>query len=267
MALHDYIRTQFLYSKPYSVKNVNDIKRIIYFDNDDGTVFKGAQASKYCFNKTSHAAKNIYDWLAEKIYSYLNNESTETVITFDNWHHIVCDEFVRQSNLAGFCSRIRGGRTFSVVYGLAQKFLNLALKYTYCFEDANTLDIYKKYDFCHVVLDSYTYCPAANSRTSPYYTKYITSITRLHGVVLFKPLYSESINPAISIRSLKPWSKLIYSSAGGFIGYINIQNEIRNFFTLTPITYNHVAALDIHGLARCSPATILTPFQIEFFVW
>ena len=75
------------------------------------------------------------------------------------------------------------------------------------------------------------------------------------------PFYTETVNPMISISSLPAWSKL------SDVLYKNIQDDVRSYFVAHPITYSAVSALDVHGLARCSSSTTLTPFQCEFLLW
>ncbi len=154
MALHDFIKTQFKYAKKYSVKNKKAYLKIIYLDKDNGTVFKAAQARLYGFTKSNPKSVTIYEWLAGELYNYINSSTHETKKSFDEWHDRTCRNFVGQCKSLG----IKGSRTGPVCYGMAQKFVNISLKYIYCFEDATSVDEYDKFTFGHVALDSYTYC-------------------------------------------------------------------------------------------------------------
>lgn len=193
MSLHDFVKTQFSYGKPYSIGDLNDYKRIIYLDHDNGTVFKAAQARFYGFTKTNPVSISVYDWLASELYEYINNGKVETQVSFDDWHHNICDEFSRKCNTAGLSRRFG-----CVRYGLAQKFVNIALKYIYCFVDADSVDKNQKFDFCHIALDSYTYCPKATSKTTESYLRYYGPITKISGKSLRRPFYSECVNPYIN---------------------------------------------------------------------
>ena len=247
MALRDFVITQFKYATPtYSISSLNDIKKIIYLNNNNGTVYKGTQAKIYGFSKYAPYT-SIYDWLASQILIYLNDEKTETKISFDAWHDKLCKDFISQ------CS----AHTISVEYGLAQKFVNLALKYCYCFGDSHVAERKNKFAFCHIALDGFTFCPATSSKRWKSYIKYY----KMSPAGLQLPFYTEVVNPTVNIQTLPAWSKLNNSK------YIEIQNEMRSYFTMHPITYSTIAALDIHSLASCPVTTILTPFQSEFFLW
>ena len=268
MSLHDFVKTQFIYAKPgYSIRNLVDIKRIIYLDSDKGTVFQAAQARMYNFTKNSAGAISIYDWLASELHSYLNNGVIENMRSFDDWHHKICNDFVTRSNALGFKNIVRGGRVFPVAYGMAQKFLNIALKYIYCFDDSNSVDKFNKFTFCHIALDSFTYCPKVSSRHSASYTNILRPITRISGVRWRKPFYVEVVNIIVLVNNLDAWSKLNYHRVGTTIGYMDIQSDLRNFFSTNPVTYSNVAHLDTLGLASCPLTTPLSPFEIEFFLW
>ena len=151
------------------------------------------------------------------------------------------------------CRRI--GRT--IEYGLAQKFVNLALKYCYCFKDAHIPEARNKFEFAHIALDSYTFCPSTTSRNCAAYRRYC----RISPSGLPLPFYTETVASGMDIRILPAWSKLKKE------GYMSTQNDMRAYFSAHPITYSAVAHLDVTGLAGCTGATVLTPFQCEFLLW
>ena len=247
MSLRSFLVTMFPYAKTsYSITRIEDIKRILYSDRDKGTVYQGSQAAHYGFKKAAPYT-GIYDRLAERIWKYLNNPSVETMESFDNWHADTCKEFCRDCN----------GHGILIEYGLAQKFLNLALKYCYCFDDAYTAESKDKFTFCHVALDGYTFCPSTSSRNCAYYRRYC----RMSRAGLARPFYTEVVDPVADIKALPAWSKLSAAQ------YNKVQNDMRRYFSAAPITYATVLAHDAHHLAGCSGSTILTPFQSEFFLW
>jgi hypothetical protein len=190
--------------------------------------------------KSNPNHRNIYDWLAREVYLYLNNSNVETCQTFDDWHHEICLSFIQQCNNVGINAQ----------YGMAQKFLNLLMKYVYCFGDANTLHR-SKFEYCHFILDGYTYfspVPSYIGRKS--YGSY----------TILTPFYATQVL-GTSTASLACWSNLSYEE------YINIQDDIRVYLNANPLVYNNVKHLAPHGLTTVSMAYPLTAFETEFFIW
>lgn len=242
--MQQFLRTRFAYAYPWSVRNLNNIKDCIYAQGLDGTVFKGTQARIYNFTKRNPAHQAIYDWLAEKVYEYLNNRAVETEASFDDWHHRTCDGFIAECASAGL----------TIAYGMAQKFVNLLLKYTYCFNDAHTLHP-TKFQYCHVTLDGYTYHPS-----NPRDARYIS--TNTYGTyVINTPYYDTDVAPVAPATPRTVWSKLSYQE------YIQIQENIRTHLRLHPFAYADVMHLDLTHLATVVPTYPLTPFETEFFIW
>lgn len=249
MPLRNFIISQFKYAKTkYSVRNINNIKGVIYCDKQSGTVFQASQAMHYGFDKHTKSIVKIYDWLADTVYNYLNNTNIESKHSFDSWHHDACSNFVEKCHKIGLTG---------TAYGLAQKFVNITLKYCYCFYDANIPEKLHKFDFCHVALDGFTYCPSTSSRNTGIYKKY--SKPSRAGFLL--PFYTENVAKTIPIKNLTAWSKLDYDE------YIKIQDDIFNFLTKQPVTYSTVAKYNMAHLSGCSLNYRLTPFQTEFFLW
>lgn len=247
MSLKTFLTTQFVYAKPhYSIHSLYDIQRVLFLDNDLGTVYQGSQAMHVGFSKMPPYT-SVYYWLADQIHSYLNNGVTETQVSFDAWHKTVCEGFISR------CAAIGA----SVEYGFAQKNLNLAIKYCYCFGDADEAVPFNKFKFAHVALDGFTFCPSSSGRGWNSYLRYF----RISRSGLQLPFYTEVVNPLVNIKTLSAWSKLNYEE------YISVQNEMREYFAKNPILYSDIAHLDPHHLAGCHGSTVLTPFQSEFFLW
>lgn len=238
--MQKFLRTQFGYTYDYSVNNLQDIKNCLYANQSRGTVYSGAQARMVRLTKHNSAHRELYDWLAEEVFSYLHNGTVETLESFDKWHKKVCDSFVANCSSIGI----------TVQYGMAQKFLNLLMKYIYCFEDADTLHR-SKFEFCHVALDGYTY----NSTSQDY-----ISATTYGSYTIHTPFYSTHVAPPPTIHKT-PWSKLSYTQ------YIEIQKNIREYLRRNPLTYADVSSSDTLHLATVSPVYCLTPFETEFFIW
>lgn len=249
MSIRNFVVSKFAFGAKcakYSLTSINNIIQIMYRDKDEGTVYKAAQAYHFGMKKSGPSVI-VYDWLSKQLYDYFNNGIRETIESFDLWHDQMCLEFVRQCSSIGFV----------VKYGFAQKFINIAFKYCYCFGDAVNFELLNKFEYCHTALDGYTYCPSTASRTSAIYLSY--SCVCPLGLRL--PFYTEEVRPTINIRTLSPWSKLSQNE------YVQIQHNIREYWIAHPITYGSIRYLDVLCLAACSPDTLLTPFQLEFLIW
>lgn len=104
--------------------------------------------------------------IVEKLHSYFALSTAPDCNKFDELHKEMCElwhkRFEDIDNLG--------------TYGKAQKIVNMAFKYLYCCEDANTKEEYFKY--CHVALDSYTlewFFREAGNKTDKIVKKYISS--------------------------------------------------------------------------------------------
>ena len=242
--MQGFLRTRFAHTKPYSVHSLADIQNSLYADHSKSTVYAGAQARMAGLTKRNPAHCAVYDWLAQKVYEYLNNGRAETKDSFDQWHHETCEGFIAACASAGI----------TIAYGMAQKFLNLLLKYTYCFVDATTV-VSTKFQYCHLTLDGYTYHPS--NALDP---RYLT--THTYGTyVINTPYYDRDVAPIAPTDTRTAWSKLSYEE------YIQIQENIRTHLDLHPFTYADVRHLDTLHLATVAPAYPLTPFETEFFIW
>ena len=69
--MQKFLRTQFGYTYDYSVNNLQDIKNCLYANQSRGTVYSGAQARMVRLTKHNSAHREVYDWLAEEVFSYL----------------------------------------------------------------------------------------------------------------------------------------------------------------------------------------------------
>ena len=83
--------------------------------------------------------------IAKGIKEYFEKPAHEDYADFNEEHRTICDIWIR---------KFKGVNSELAYYGKAQKIVNMAFKYLYCFEGA---DKYRDYfAFCHVPLDSYT---------------------------------------------------------------------------------------------------------------
>jgi hypothetical protein len=92
----------------------------------------------------------ILDYIAEKLYSYLNDEP-DTILNqtnYDNFIYNLCEyfknEYNKEAKIAEVCE---------IEFGIAQKLINMIFKYLSCYEDyVGFADIFK---YCHMPIDSY----------------------------------------------------------------------------------------------------------------
>lgn len=81
----------------------------------------------------------FFETIAKKLQLLFTNNASDT------WHEDLCENF---------CSELAQLGYNNVTYGQAQKVINMALKYLFCFDGAEK---YKTvFDKCHMPLDSYT---------------------------------------------------------------------------------------------------------------
>ena len=238
--MQKFLRNLFIGTYNYSVHDLDEIKKCLYQNRSKNTVYSGAQARMVYLTKSNPNHRAIYDWLAHEVYLYLNNSNVETRQTFDDWHHKICLSFIQRCNNVGINAK----------YGMAQKFLNLLMKYVYCFRDANTLHR-SKFENCHFILDGYTYFSPVKSYIGQ---KSYGSYT------ILTPFYAKQVF-ATSTASLACWSKLSYEE------YINIQGDIRVYLNANPLVYDNVKHLNPHRAATVSMNYPLTAFETEFFIW
>lgn len=244
--MHSFLSNKFTYARPnYSIHSLDDVKGIVYRDKNSGTVYSGAQSRIIRLTKQNPKHTSVYNWFADEIYKYLNNGVIETISSFDKWHKDLCCSFISRLSKIGITAE----------YGMAQKYVNLTMKYVYCFGDSNTINI-NKFQFCHVILDGYTYYPSSNR------AKY-KGRNNYSGYIIHTPFYVTDVKPVLINKSLTSWSKLSYGQ------YIDIQNDIRDYFVKRPLTYGHVAFLDVsrRATATITSTYVLTPFEAEFFIW
>lgn len=90
-------------------------------------------------------SKPLRNYMAQKFVDYFKNTAPKSQADFDKFHRTTCLDFLRELNKC-----VPDPQEF----GKAQKFVNMAFKYLYCFDDAHTYDDWFK--FCHMPIDSYT---------------------------------------------------------------------------------------------------------------
>ena len=240
MKVHSKLQTMFPFAAhTFSIHSLSDIKAFLY-DKENGTVYKAA------FGRDLKKIITIsaFDLLAEELYNYLNNKTIETQVSFDQWHHTVCEKFITELNK---------NITKKKSYGKAQKALNMALKYAYCCNNAFNAFPYEKFTYAHMALDGYTYIGANK-------TDYPLSFCR---DTVFSLKYGKKP------RGRKTsWSKLDVTD------YLATVKDIKDCISIHPHTFNeYLSACHSVGLFNhivplsASDDRILTPFEAEFFIW
>lgn len=151
---------------------------------------------------------------------------------FDNWHHEMCEIFLKVIG-----PKYQGGLN----YGKAQKIVNMTFKNAYCLRDPHNSEKY--YQWCHMPLDSIT----------------LEWVGRIQASIK-----SEEPNNYLRKGRIPSWSKMHYETEDSFknsegkcyYSYKEIQKAIFTYFA---------------KYVEKNPATEYlkgcTPLQAEFFVW
>ena len=87
------------------------------------------------------------EWLEQMLKSYFNASPVEEK-EFNEWHKIVCD------GLKSMLSCYKRGNDAGFTYGSAQKLINLAFKYMYCFDVMQNDRYIEYFRYCHIALDN-----------------------------------------------------------------------------------------------------------------
>lgn len=230
-----------------SIKNINDISYAAVKLFASGTPFRpgfSSEAQSFMKEDPTHLLETTLSPFVDEVWKYFNTMPTPKIESdFDNFHEKLCKLFLRIFS------------TYEYSYGNAQKFSNMLFKYLACFSDASLFE--KKFKYCHMALDGYTYWGASKSSYPlSFYRDVVYSGARL---------------------TATPWSKLKeseymkYPSASSADGIIN---DIRNHFSSHPKTYNDYvgicALFPILSTVTLLPTAtnfVLTPFMAEFFIW
>ena len=123
-----------------SVKNHEDILEYAvnkaYIDMQPRTI-KGHKIS---------LTEPLREKLADRFCKYFKDPAPSTESDFDKIHSDFCDFFLTELNKI-FASTPQE-------FGKAQKVINMAFKYLYCFDDATSY--LPHFTYCHMPIDSYT---------------------------------------------------------------------------------------------------------------
>ena len=238
MTLHQSLQSLFPLADPNdSIHKIDDIKNILYGPRAF-TVYKAAFSRDLSKSVTIPA----FDFLAQELLDYMNKTTVETQETYDEWHHNICIEFLNKLNETSPRQKS---------YGKAQKCLNMAMKYLYCCNDAPSVFAYKKFDYCHMALDGYTYNAPQTQYPLSFYRDYVH-------------FWAYGNEP----KGLYSWSNLEHSK------YTNTNKFIRDKIECFPRTFNdYLNACKSEGLfTSVNPISDLdirplTPFEAEFFIW
>lgn len=86
----------------------------------------------------------IFDWLTGVFAEYFQSPARSEQ-EFDRWHSEICNEVCRR--FTEICES-------ELMFGKAQKIINISLKHFYCFSDAEKFAAH--FTHCHMALDTYT---------------------------------------------------------------------------------------------------------------
>lgn len=159
----------------------------------------------------------VLDWLAEEIFKYIHEECAD----FDDWHKKTC---------VAFCDKMEQcyGK---ILYGKAQKIVNMSFKYLFCFDDSQKYSA--KFDKCHMALDQYTL---------EWFIRFVLTQEDLKHISISK------------IRETS-WSKLACGDKNEEYSYWWIQEKIRDYIKKGCAVY------------KTEEETCLSPFLAEFYIW
>lgn len=139
--------------------------------------------------KINVVAKNaVLTDLADRFVDFFKSTPPPTQAMFDNWHSSICNWFIDSFN-----SRVLLPSGYKdIMYGKAQKIINVAFKFLYLFCNITTGSP-SHFSFCHFIIDRYT--------------------LRWYNDIVCKNLRKKTFK--------KPWRDMDYNE------YIEIQNNIR----------------------------------------
>lgn len=231
MELDNRESLQKAFNHTFSDRSISNLKDYYFVVNGEAYRDFSSRTIKGIKKEDTEEARK---WLAEKIYDYINDigddffKSVDDQKDFDSWHKRICCEF---------CRIVKEKSGFDIAAGKAQKILNMALKYVFCFADSGSA--LRKFEYCHMALDHYT-----------------LELWFCHNV---KPWYNEQESKELTNGNkitngmISNWSNLAYENEVSLktdkLSYIAIQKIIREYLEHNP-----------------NPAP-LTPFQKEFYIW
>ena len=127
------------------IMNMTDVKQAVY------EVYKSP--SIIARRMSGRANINVYpilDQISCKIFSYFN-ATPNTALTqtnYDEFLYDLCEYFKDEYNKQAIIAKIK-----MIEFGIAQKLINMVLKYLSCYEDYNVFaDLFM---YCHMPIDSY----------------------------------------------------------------------------------------------------------------
>ncbi len=167
-------------------------------------------------------------------YFFENQDKFKSEEEFDEWHHKMCEKFLKV---------IGGKYQDGIKYGKAQKIVNMTFKNAYCLKDGEKKNKEKFYTHCHMPLDSII----------------------LEWVNRTQAFTKKKGNSEYLRKGRMPsWSKMNYEEPNDFktsdgkpyYGYSDIQKAI--FIYFDKYVNENIATKYLKGY---------TPLQAEFFVW
>lgn len=133
--------------KAYIDMSPRTFKKIDTWWNNKNNAKSGNERKKDVEKAWQDAKKELFEWLASAFYTYFQNECND----FNNWHETICEEFLNR--FKPILNEYGYDAEKSLKYGKAQKIINMTFKYLFCFDDAENFG--KKFDVCHMPIDSY----------------------------------------------------------------------------------------------------------------
>lgn len=164
--------------------------------------------------------------LADRVFKYVRSEKQTD---YDKWHNETC---------LAFQTEFKAQSGQGIMYGKAQKIVNMTMKYLLCMQGSE--EYIERFKDCHMPLDTYTLAWFCDTVVSWYKKKEEAKTTR------------------ISITKIKntSWSNLECGSNGVQYSYLWMQKLIREYLeNKDNVNY------------RNEKGDSLTPLEAEFYIW
>ena len=128
----------------YNENGGNNAINLAFKDFTSRTLTKTSQNARVDIDKRKKALSELANKFCDYFKDKVKNEEE-----FEKWHQERCYEFITNYNAA-----LSGYQP--IVYGKAQKIVNMTFKYLCCYADAAKYIADGYFDYCHMPLDSFT---------------------------------------------------------------------------------------------------------------
>lgn len=139
-------------SMPLTLAEQREHLLLFFFGTGADAVDRCIRRAYRDFNRTLHGLKNFprasvpcRDYLHQRIQSLPLQDDLTAQEDFDIWHEATCVELITKFGLIG---------QTKMHIGQSQKWLNMALKYVFLFEDSEVSAYARFFPLCHIPIDN-----------------------------------------------------------------------------------------------------------------